>query len=197
MPSAKHLLRVAPLASLLLLPLCAGCLATYGEQQSQAEAALRADMRILQENNQQLKGRLESYDLEIERLSRTVEALRAAPGAPSASDVQALQQRVNALETQLRTLDQARERDKKEIIDTLSSKLSQIANSSRPAPVRPAATGKRVAQQEGYEHVVEAGQNLSAIAAAYNVSTKSIIEANNLAKPDQIRVGQKLFIPAP
>ncbi|MCZ7592021.1 MAG: LysM peptidoglycan-binding domain-containing protein [Kiritimatiellae bacterium] len=196
MPSAKHLLRIAPLCGLLLLPLCVGCLATYGEQQSQAEAALRADMRILQEDNQRLKGRIESYDLEIERLNHTVESLRAAPGGPSLADVQALQQRITALESQLRTLDQARERDRKEIIDTLSSKLSQIANSSRPAP-RPAATGKRVSQQEGYEHVVEGGQTLSAIAAAYNVSTKSIIDANNLTKPDQLRVGQKLFIPAP
>lgn len=170
----------------------------YGDQQSQAEAALRADMRILQEDNQRLKGRIEGYDLEIERLNRTVEALRAAPGGPSLSEVQALQQRVNALEGQLRTLDAARERDRKEIIDSLSSKLTQIANSSRPAaPARPTATGKRAAQQEGYEHVVEAGQTLSAIAAAYNVSSKSIIEANNLSNPNNLRVGQKLFIPAP
>lgn len=196
MACAKHLLRIAPLAGFLALPVLTGCLTTYGVEQSQAEAAMQADMRMLQEENQRLKGRLEGYDLEIERLNRAVETLRTAPGGPTVADVQALQQRIAALETQLRALDSARERDRKEIIDTLSSKLSQVV-SSKPAP-RPSSTPtRRTGSQEGYEHVVEAGQTLSAIASAYNVSAKSIIDANNLAKPDQLYVGQKLFIPAP
>lgn len=198
MSRAKHLLHVASAAGLLALPLLTGCLTTYGTEQAQAEAAMQSDMRILHEENQQLKGRIEGFELEIERLSRSVEALRSAPGGPTEADVQALQQKITALESQLRTLDAARERDRKEIIDSLSSKLSQVVNSSRPAP-RPttAPTTRRSTSQEGYEHVVEAGQTLSAIASAYNVSAKSIIDANGLAKPDQLRVGQKLFIPAP
>lgn len=196
MSRAKHLLHVASAAGLLALPLLTGCLTTYGTEQAQAEAAMQSDMRILHEENQRLKGRIEGFELEIERLSRSVEALRSAPGGPTEADVQALRQKITALESQLRTLDAARERDRKEIIDSLSSKLSQVVHSSRPAP-RPTTTTRRSTSQEGYEHVVEAGQTLSAIASAYNVSAKSIIEANGLAKPDQLRVGQKLFIPAP
>jgi N-acetylmuramoyl-L-alanine amidase len=42
--------------------------------------------------------------------------------------------------------------------------------------------------------VVESGQTLSAIAAAYKVSMTSIKNANNL-KSNTVRTGQKLFIP--
>ncbi|MCO5068376.1 MAG: LysM peptidoglycan-binding domain-containing protein [Kiritimatiellae bacterium] len=194
MARAKHLLSIV---TLLSLPFLTGCLATYDSQQSQMEAALQADMRILQEENQRLKGRVESFDLEIERLTRNVDAIRTAPSGASAADVQALQQRIAQLETQLRTLDAARERDRREIIDSLSSKLTAaVASRPAPRPTSPPPT-RRGGTQEGYEHVVESGQTLSAIASAYNVSAKSIIDANNLTKPDQLHVGQKLFIPAP
>ncbi|HMP75799.1 MAG TPA: LysM peptidoglycan-binding domain-containing protein [Kiritimatiellia bacterium] len=201
MPSAKHLLRILPITALLAAPLLTGCLATYGvDQQSVAEAALREDMRLLQEENRRLKGRTEAFDLEIERLNRTVEMLRSAPGGPTVADLQSLQQRIAALETQLRALDAARERDRKEIIDTLTARISQVvagSSNNRPRPTTTTTTKRPSGPQEGYEHVVESGQTLSAIASAYNVSAKSIIDANNLTRPDQLRVGQKLFIPAP
>lgn len=187
---------------LVTAPLLTGCLATYGvDQQSAAEAALREDMQILQDENRRLKGQIEAFDLEIERLSRTVEMLRAAPGGPTLADLQALQQRIASLESQVRNIDAARERDRKEIIDTLTARLSQMmsagANNARPRSAAPAGqTTRRAGPQEGYEHVVEAGQSLSAIAAAYGVSVKSIIEANNITNPNALRVGQKLFIPA-
>jgi LysM repeat protein len=200
MADAKHLLRTLPLAFALAAPLASGCLATYGVEQSRSEAALIEDMRLLQEENSRLKGRLEAFDLEIERLSRSVDLLRTAPGGPTHADVQALQQRVAALESQLRALDAARERDRKEIIDTLTARISQVVSASGAARARPAAqpqtAPRRNGPQEGYEHVVEAGQSLSAIAAAYGVSPKAIIEANNLTNPNVLRVGQKLFIPA-
>jgi LysM repeat protein len=43
--------------------------------------------------------------------------------------------------------------------------------------------------------VVQPGETLSEIAKAYGVSVSVIIRENNLQKPDQLRVGQKLFIP--
>ncbi|MCF7838219.1 MAG: LysM peptidoglycan-binding domain-containing protein [Candidatus Marinimicrobia bacterium] len=47
----------------------------------------------------------------------------------------------------------------------------------------------------GYEHTVQPGETLSAIAAAYKVSSRAIIDANNLTKPDFLQAGQVLFIP--
>ena len=52
-------------------------------------------------------------------------------------------------------------------------------------------------QRWGHSHTVEAGQTLSAIALAYKVSVKAIMQANNITDPTKLRVGQTLFIPDP
>jgi len=49
--------------------------------------------------------------------------------------------------------------------------------------------------EEGREHIVQPGETLSVIAAAYGVKVNAIVEANNLKNADSIRPGQKLFIP--
>jgi LysM repeat protein len=45
-------------------------------------------------------------------------------------------------------------------------------------------------------HTVQAGETLGKIAANYGVTTVAIANANGLANPNMIRVGQKLIIPA-
>lgn len=195
-------LLVQATAATLALSLTSGCLVTDGAgQPSATELALQQDLMALQEENRRLKGQLEGMELEIDRLARAVDALRAAPAGPSTADIQALQQRMGALEAQLRNIDAARERDRKEIIDTLTARISQLlasqtATRPRTASAPTPSAVRRGGAQEGYEHVVEAGQSLSAIAAAYGVSVREIVEANNLSNPNSLRVGQKLFIPA-
>jgi len=44
-------------------------------------------------------------------------------------------------------------------------------------------------------HVVRSGDSISRIAAHYNVARKSLIEANKLARPEQLRIGQRLVVP--
>ena len=45
------------------------------------------------------------------------------------------------------------------------------------------------------EHVVASGENLTKISRRYGVTVDSIVRANNLTSPDQIRSGQRLAIP--
>ena len=47
----------------------------------------------------------------------------------------------------------------------------------------------------GVEHQVKAGETLGAIAKAYGVSIADVAKANNLANPDDIKIGQRLIIP--
>lgn len=192
--------RLPLLAALAALPLLTGCFATYGVQEQQT--AQQEDIAILQEKLRRVEGRLEGYNLAIEQLQRAVEVMQAQPRGPSTADLENLQTRISALDNQLRNLDAARQRDRQEIIDTLSSKIAAMVSASGGSrgggSARPAASqGRRTATQEGYEHVVQQGETLSAIAAAYNARTKDIIEANGIANPSQLKVGQKLFIPAP
>jgi LysM repeat protein len=56
--------------------------------------------------------------------------------------------------------------------------------------------------QKFYEYVVQKDDTVSAIAAAYRaqgikVSVEDILKANPGLKPEQMRIGQKLTIPAP
>jgi LysM repeat protein/beta-lactamase class A len=46
------------------------------------------------------------------------------------------------------------------------------------------------------EYVVQPGDTLSGIAKALGVSLKALLEANELADPDRLKVGQKLSVPA-
>ena len=45
-------------------------------------------------------------------------------------------------------------------------------------------------------HTVESGETLGTIATKYGVTTVAIANANGLANPNLIRVGQRLIIPA-
>jgi beta-lactamase class A/LysM repeat protein len=46
------------------------------------------------------------------------------------------------------------------------------------------------------EYVVQAGDNLSAIAKSLGVSLRALLEANGLDDPDRLKIGQKLTVPA-
>jgi len=50
--------------------------------------------------------------------------------------------------------------------------------------------------QQGYVvHIVRPGENLSTIAARYQISVSSLIQANNIRNPNHLKIGQRLTIP--
>jgi murein DD-endopeptidase MepM/ murein hydrolase activator NlpD len=44
-------------------------------------------------------------------------------------------------------------------------------------------------------HIVRSGDSISRIAAYYSVARKSLIDVNKLARPGQLRIGQRLVVP--
>ena len=169
----------------------AGC--STLEEQSQQAMKEREDMLLLQEDMRKLSGRIEGLELESQRLRTDVDQIRAGQSRTDKSDLMALQTRMDDAEAKLRDVQAAREKDKQELIDKLSGKIAQLMGpSSSGSHIQ---TGKRNASNTGYEHVVKAGDSLSAIAAAYGVSSKVIMENNDIKDPNKLRVGQKLFIP--
>jgi len=60
-----------------------------------------------------------------------------------------------------------------------------------------AGPSHRVLDQTGGRtvHVVRSGDSISRIAARYSVTRKSLIDANKLARPEHLRIGQRLVVP--
>ncbi len=64
-----------------------------------------------------------------------------------------------------------------------------------------AGPSRRVLRQTGGQtggqtvHVARVGDSVSRIAALYTVTRKSLIDANKLARPEHLRIGQRLVVP--
>ena len=185
-----------------LLPLAAALLAAPGcttmvASDDDEPLATRADVEYLRGEIRRLNDRQSASESEFGRFQGEMMSAQAGQSAyASAAQVQSLQTQLEDLQRQIRALDAARAQDQKEIYDDISKKIATILKTSAPAPSRSSAPARpRSGSQSGIEHVVQPGESLSKIAAAYGVKMSVIVEENGLASPDSIRVGQKLFIP--
>ena len=197
-----------PSRTLFFVPVLAiagltGC-ATMDYETRQASQE-REDIRIMQEQNTRVTGRIEGLELETQKLRSDIDALRAsqAHASSASSDLQALRAELGDFDRRIRSMEAAREKDKQELVDVLSKKIAQIVGGA------PADTGSRKktgssktssgggakASSGGGEYVVKSGDSLSAIASANGVTVSALMEANGIKKANQIRVGQKLIIP--
>ena len=174
-----------------LLAGTAGC-ATYDNTASE-EMNKNEDLLLVQEDVRKMSGRIEAVELELQRLESRSDSSQTTQSAQT-------QSRLAELDTRIRTLEAARQTDKQEIIDKLSAKIAEIV--SRSTSSGSAAKKQNVKRtgpnsDTGYEHEVKAGESLSAIASAYGVTVKVIMDNNNMTDADKnkLRVGQKLFIP--
>ncbi|MFH1476786.1 MAG: LysM domain-containing protein [Verrucomicrobiota bacterium] len=171
-------------------------------QDSSEATQQQEDMLLLKEDLNRTKGKLETLEMEYQRLLRELDAMQGA-AAGSKGATSATQSRIDELERRLSVLEGTRAKDRQAIVDQLSGKMADIMGdrtTGKSSPKSKSAAAKANAGatgMTGYEHVVQEGDTLSAIAAAYKVKTSAIIEANKLQSPDTLLKGQKLFIPQP
>jgi LysM repeat protein len=64
---------------------------------------------------------------------------------------------------------------------------------STPTPTQPTATP----EPRIVSHTVQKGENLLGLAQRYGTTVEAIVEANGIANPDRIFIGQTLIIPLP
>jgi len=77
-----------------------------------------------------------------------------------------------------------------------------ISPDIKPTPLKDHASTDTGAPQNGYDYTIHSGDTLSAIAKAYReqgvkVTTDQILKANPGLDPKSMKVGQKIFVPAP
>jgi len=180
--------RTLPMRSVLLVSLVVGIMWSSGCQtigwRERQEMEEREDMLILQEDIRKLSGRVEGLEFEVDRVQGIRNQLDA--------DMRSVNSRLDDLESRLASLDAMRQKDKQELIDKLSAKITElVGRQSR-------SSGKRSTRHysdTGYEHVVKSGESLSEIATAYGVTVQAILDNNDIKNANMIRAGQKLFIP--
>lgn len=169
---------LAGLMGMLLLS-GSGCV-TMVDQNTMAQQ--QADMEKMQDNVQRLQEKINGIELGQQNLQRDMDVMKGAPREDTV-----VQNRLDTLERQVQSLAAARDADRRQIVNQVASIVGSGGSSGK-------SSSGRNSSQSGYEHVVESGQTLSAIAAAYKVPISSIKKANSL-KSATLRVGQKLFIP--
>ncbi len=154
------------------------------EQMAQRQLQQNADSALSAARD--AESRIRYLEQRLERLEATS---RNVSSYASLADIDALRRENESLRAQLAETRASQESMRAEIISNVQSLLKEqqkMAATAAPKAVTQALSG--------YEHKVEPGQTLSAIAKAYGVSVKKIKDANNLTS-DAIRVGQVLFIP--
>jgi LysM repeat protein len=90
---------------------------------------------------------------------------------------------------------------RKQLLAPLPPTHKTIANGSTTSNTS-SIDDKPAKPEKGFEYEVQSGDTLSTIVQAYReknikVSTDQILKANPGLKPEKLRVGQKLWIPAP
>ena len=178
------------------------------------EPLLRAQDAATEERLNKLTGQFEdlragqdALGKRIESLGKEIENLRSALDKPAGN--YASQEDLKRLAEGVKEIDRKRLEDYDKIrteLVKLGKTLSAPAPATKkPAPSLPAensAIDKSTVPDKGFEYIVKKGDTLSIIVQAYRdnnikITTDQILKANPGLKPEKLRVGQKIFIPAP
>lgn len=157
-------------------------------------ASLHQDVNLLQQ-------RLGEMSLSIEQLNRDNATLQAK----AAQNYVTLEQLNQVLADLNHTLQSALAEQKHDVLQQVGSQIEKLAKQTQAAvdavarneAARPAiqTTFSEDYPKEGISYTVQAGDVLAVIAKKFNAKVQDIINANKMADPSKIRVGQTLFIP--
>jgi LysM repeat protein len=177
-----------------------------------AVPALRAQDAAVEERLNKLNGLVQdlvedktNQKKQLESLAKELESLREQQNHPNTA--YAMQQDLQRLAEKIQEIDRKREADKELILKKIEelAKTLVVPSKKHAVAAPPPATGAAdtpATPEKGFEHVIQSGDTLSTIVAAYReqkikVTLDQILKANPGLVPEKMKVGQKIFIPAP
>jgi len=180
-----------------------------------SSSALRAQDAATEERLNQLGGRIDNLEAaqevlkkQIADLAKDVASLREQLAKPGAN--YARPEDLNRLADAVKEVDRKRMDDAEKIHTellklrkALDPALAPTKKSSGAKPPKDTAvTPTPATQDKGFEYVIKSGDTLDAIVQAYKeknikMTVAQILNANPGLKPERLRPGQKIFIPAP
>jgi len=170
--------------------------------------AFAADAEI-EERLNKLSGQIEdvlaaqhAQRVRLDELAKEINNLRDQQDKPSIP--YATQDSVNRLLKGIEEVDRKRLEDYEKIkseLKTLGRTLAQSSAATKPAVAPREETPSKI-PDKGYDYVVQKNDTLSIIVQSYReknikITTDQILKANPGLKAEKLKVGQKIFIPAP
>ena len=181
-----------------------GVMAASAQDMAAARAAYQQQQAVLEVQRlaQQFDQLAANHESLVGRMARLEEG----------ADVGDIRAEIASLKAQIADLRREQEAMRREIVADLAKRIAALP---RPAPApqptyappprsgatrRPAANPPPPPQPEYtgsyYEHEVKPGQTLSEISKGFDVPIQKILQANPGLKPNALRVGQKIRVPA-
>lgn len=181
-----------------------GCLSIC----AQDDGRIAYQARQAAQEVQRLSSQFDQLESRVEAISSRMNGMESSN---SARDIRA---EIGAIRSELNELKRRQAAMRGEIVAELSRKMADlIAKSAPPPPSRPSSSSRIDRPQRGsaaprdrepaptgptgpyFEHIVEPGETLSYIAKECKTTIQKIKQYSGL-KSDNLRVGQKLLIPA-
>ena len=141
------------------------------------------------EEMRRVSGQVDVLQANLDDLQQKVRRLESGDGS-SEKDLRA---EIESVKSSVAELRRQMARQREEIVQDLTARLSTMMKQNPPP--KPSVTTKTVEIGAHKEYVVQGGDNLSIIAQAFNTTVAKIKEMNGL-KSDNLRIGQKLKVPA-
>ena len=196
--------------------LAVGCALAWAPMLRAQEAAIEERFNRLAGQIEDMRSNQEAVGRRLDAIAHEIESLRGKLDKPSGNF--ASEEDLKALAESVKEIDRKRLEDYEKIRTELKNLGRSLANSAPAAPRKPAqasvsstsdntpsasaSSEKTTVPDKGFEYQVKKGDNLSLIVKAYQdsnikVTLDQILKANPGLKPEKLRVGQKIFIPAP
>lgn len=157
-------------------------------------AGLREDVRLLSQ-------RVGELAMTVEQLTRENASLQTK----TSQSYVTLEQLNKAIADLNRTMQSALASQKRDVLDTVADQMAKLGKQTNAAldaiakgqAARPTVQSdfKEDYSKQGVSYTVQSGDTISSIAQKLGARTQDIINANKIADPTRIRVGQSLFIP--
>jgi LysM repeat protein len=188
--------------------------------QDSSTVAAAASRQEAQENYQTLKGHVddliaaqETQEKRIQALAKEIADLREQMGKPTANNY-ATRDELKTLADAIKDVDAKRVADNEKMLSEISRQIAKLGKASAQLPpphgvdhsvdrtvAADPGTGPKTSD-EGFWYEVKPGDTFSKIAAAYRdqgvkVTTDQIAKANPGVDSTKLKVGQKIFVPAP
>lgn len=185
--------KMKAIAGVLLITVPA--LVLLGGCQTPRQKEAEAQRQVWQESIDRRILNIESRILEMEgslsllrREQNTIDSRLAGILNSSTSVGAAQRAEIESLRKELESTRSANEKKMAILLDEIARENERILDTIRKGR----GTG---GYTQGYEHVVRSGETVSTIARQYGATVNAVVEANELANPNSIRVGQILFVP--